>query len=632
MTVCPVCQWQNRPNARFCANCRNLLPTRTCPACGETNRISAKHCRGCGGLLLRICAQCGGENRIQANRCRHCGAHLVVRCPHCQTENQASAKYCKICAANLRLAGAPQQRFNTGSLGGQRLLNGRYRVIRKIAQGGMGAVYEVSDSHQSDRVLALKEMTTANFPADEIQETIEGFRREAQLLQKLDHPNLIKVFDQFGAAGTEYLIMDYVNGETLDTKISMSTLAEIETLSIALQMCNVLEYLHTQSPPIIYRDLKPSNIMLEQGTGLVKLIDFGIVRFHKPGKSKDTALLGTPGFAPPEQYGTVNVQTDARSDIFSLGVTLFVLLTNFDVAQNPWKYPPVRSLNPVISGRLEQAVAKATQSKMDQRYQSVAEFRTALMRCKGAKEISSNLPLPGKGAPANKGLPGITPAASSGPSLPKTSVGISKSWPQAAWPSSTLTVTPPSVDLKTSRGKSVEEQIVATSASCDLTTVRIQSSAPWIQLNQTQLAKDQVNLNITVDVSEISLPKERRVPPPLLRRAWDWAEDAGASRKPWDDLDTLGKTLFLGLPALFLGGLAQVAVWLLYRHADYFVPGSAVEQETITIFHKGGSEAIPVRIEATPALLQTLGGWIASGAVVIAEFGTVLWALYALML
>ena len=213
-----------------------------------------------------------------------------------------------------------------------------------------------------------------------------GFRREAALLAALHHPNLVQVIDHFSAPGPpprEYLVMECVAGETLDAWIGRSGRTPARVLPVALELCAVLDYLHSRTPPIIYRDLKPSNVMIEAAAsgsgGRVKLIDFGIARFYKPGKQKDTTMMGTPGFAPPEQYG--RGQTDARSDLFSLGVTLHVLLTGYDVEQSPWSYPPVRTLNAAVSPTLERVIAKATAMNVADRYQSAAELRAALAAC-----------------------------------------------------------------------------------------------------------------------------------------------------------------------------------------------------------------------------------------------------------
>ena len=253
----------------------------------------------------------------------------------------------------------------------------------------MSAVYEVDDAVQPGIVRALKEMDLAAVDPAERQETIADFRREATLLRSLGHPNLVKVLDHFAAGSKEYLVMECVQGETLDAFLRGRPRTPAQVLPIARQLCDVLEYLHSRTPPIIYRDLKPSNAMIEKATGLVKLIDFGIARFYKPGKQKDTKMMGTPGFAPPEQYG--NGQTDARSDIFALGVTLHVLLTDYDVEQSPWSYPPVTTLNPQVSQELEQIIAKATAMKVAERYQTVADLRNALLACRASQAAKISL-------------------------------------------------------------------------------------------------------------------------------------------------------------------------------------------------------------------------------------------------
>lgn len=270
------------------------------------------------------------------------------------------------------------------------LLARRYRIIRQVERGGMGVIFLVQDEQRGGDTWALKELMLDRVRREELAETIESFRRESQLLQSLNHPNLVKVIDSFGENGKEYLVMEYVEGKTLDALACGQPMAERDVLNFAFQLCDVLEYLHSQQPPIIYRDLKPPNAMVETQSGILKLIDFGIVRFYKPGQRKDTNVLGTPGFAPPEQYG--KGQTDARSDIFCLGVTMHVLLTNFDVGLNPWNYPPVRTLNSSVSPTLEQVIARATELEVNKRYASISEMRKALLRCKGAKRIAANLP------------------------------------------------------------------------------------------------------------------------------------------------------------------------------------------------------------------------------------------------
>ena len=385
MIACKLCSTPNRDTARFCRCCGAGLDLRVCPSCGLPNRPVARFCGGCGKALVVRCSRCGHDNRPHARYCQRCGSLVTRQCPHCGTVLAAGVRACPRCGQDPTSAQAVAPASG--------LLGQRYRIVRLIAKGGMGAVHLVTDELNPHGAWALKELSMARVQPDELAQLIEDFRREAQLLRALSHPNLVKVYDNFSEGGKEFLVMEYVQGQTLDSLAGGRLMDETEVLGYAFQLCDVLAYLHGHQPPIIYRDLKPGNIMVEANSGILKLIDFGIVRFYKPGKHKDTKLLGTPGFAPPEQYG--KGQTDARSDIFALGVTLHVLLTNLDVAANPWNYPPVRSLNSALSKRLEQTIERATELEVEKRYPSVVEMRAALLRCRNGMRIARSLPTSG---------------------------------------------------------------------------------------------------------------------------------------------------------------------------------------------------------------------------------------------
>jgi len=251
-------------------------------------------------------------------------------------------------------------------------------ILRRLGQGGMGAVYQAQDTRLVGKLWAIKEMSDAQLsdPAERAN-AVAAFRREAQLLATLDHANLPKVSDFFEEAGKEYLVMDFVQGQTLAAVIETTSgfLEEARVLDWMAQLCDVLDYLHTRQPPIIFRDLKPDNIMLTPDNK-IKLIDFGIARFFQPGKSKDTALYGTMGYASPEQFGTG--QTDARSDIYSLGVTLHHLLTKYDPSRTPFNLPQAHNINSSISIQTENVITKATQAAPLERFQSVREMQLAL--------------------------------------------------------------------------------------------------------------------------------------------------------------------------------------------------------------------------------------------------------------
>lgn len=617
MQTCPACGRSNRASAQFCGSCRAPLQIQSCPACGQTNRVNAKHCGRCGTQLIQVCAHCNQQNRRQSVICQNCGKGLVALCPHCQTQNKPGARYCKRCASNLQFPGAPQQRAGTGNLSG--LLRGRYQITRKLAQGGQGAVYQIKDIAMNTD-LALKEMSLSAVEPGELAEAVEAFHREADLLRQLSHPNLARAIDQFSHAGAEYLVMELVQGETLDDISAGGVLAERDVLGLAFQLCDVLGYLHQQKPPVIYRDLKPANIMVETGSGLVKLIDFGIVRFHKPGKGQDTKFLGTPGFSPPEQYG--NGQTDARSDIFALGVTLHVLLTSYDVSQNPWSYPLVSTLNSNISKGLEQAIDKATQTNMGDRYQSMAEMRDALMTCKGAKRVAASLPSGKTSAP--KAIPQVT--ALPAPSPPRNIPSPRQTRQSPFGPSSppTVTVLPKSMRIQVTHKQTKTEKLVVASINGHPVQGQVLSSDSWIRPLAESFVAASEQIEVELQSDHVQMPTRIQRPlPNFLRQAWEWAEDRGASRRPWDDLDDLGMTLAAGLPALIVGGVGQVLLWLVYRHAYYWVPGPLVLSGAVEVSYPGGSEVIPVDMEVLPGFWQKMPLWSASVLAVAAEIGLI---------
>ncbi len=299
---------------------------------------------------------------------------MAVECSHCRHLNRDGARFCGVCGAPLVQAGPSQ----TGLLSPNTLLASRYLILRKIAQGGFGAVYQASDRRLPGKLWAVKEMsdTVITDPAEK-QRAISAFLREAQILASLDHSNIPKVIDSFDHAGKHCLVMEYVDGNTLETLLTArgQPFTEAEIRSWLDQLCSALAYLHSRYPPVIFRDLKPENIMLDR-SGQIKLIDFGIARFFKPGKARDTAQLGTLGYAPPEQYG--QGQTDARSDVYALGATLHRLLTCHDPPTTPFNLPPVRKLNSGISQTMERVINRALEPDPRKRWQSVDQIQAAL--------------------------------------------------------------------------------------------------------------------------------------------------------------------------------------------------------------------------------------------------------------
>ena len=254
------------------------------------------------------------------------------------------------------------------------LLEGKYRIVELAGRGGMSNVYRAVHE-RLQKEWAVKEIRR------ESCENFNLFRKrliaEADLLKKLRHPGLPAIVDIVEEEGAVYIIMDYIHGQTLrEIVLEKGALTERETRDIIVQVCQVLEYLHSQNPPVIYRDLKPSNLMIEDG--LVKLIDFGTAREYSYGKtSGDTVRLGTRGYAAPEQYGGRG-QTDARTDIYCLGVTSFFLLTGKSPDQPPYRTCPVRKINPWLSEGIEEIVLHCVEDDPDKRFQNCQAIIKAL--------------------------------------------------------------------------------------------------------------------------------------------------------------------------------------------------------------------------------------------------------------
>ncbi len=282
-------------------------------------------------------------------------------CHRCKAELRPNAQFCPICGA-------------------ARVLGERYHILQVIGQGGMGAVYLAEDKRLRSKQWAIKEMSDAGITTQlDRDEAVDAFEREAALLAQLDHPYLPKVIDFFSQSNSHYLVMDYIDGRTLKELLENrpNPFSETKVVEWAGHVCDVLAYLHAQNPPIIFRDLKPANIMLTQKESRIKLIDFGIARLFKPGQKGDTLRLGTPGYAPPEQYSTKG-QSASSSDIYALGVTMHQLLTRHDPTNTPFQLPPVKRLNPAVSDSVAQVISHATKTEMTHRYQTAAEMKRAL--------------------------------------------------------------------------------------------------------------------------------------------------------------------------------------------------------------------------------------------------------------
>ena len=214
-----------------------------------------------------------------------------------------------------------------GSLKTDTLLSGRYHILAQIGEGGFGIVYKARDREQFGKLVAIKEINMAALSAREKIEVTDSFNREITLLSELSHKNLPRIYDQFTDPEHWYIVMDYIEGQTLEDLLAHTPTGRLpveQAVKIGRTLCDVLSYLHNQNPSIIFRDVKPGNIMITPW-GRLYLIDFGIARRYRDGQARDTGSLGSPGYAAPEQYG--RSQSTAQTDIFGLGMTLQTLLT-----------------------------------------------------------------------------------------------------------------------------------------------------------------------------------------------------------------------------------------------------------------------------------------------------------------
>src|SRR6266849_5207892 len=303
-------------------------------------------------------------------------------CTVCGAANEAGNSVCTVCTQPIG--------EDSGKTWDEPLLNGRYRILTQVGTGGFGAVYKARDTlaaGQGTDSIAIKQVNLRGLNPQEIIEATDGFHREVLLLSNLEHVNLPQIYDSFTDPEHWYLEMDFIEGETLEqymqktsTGSSPATTRSLpldEVFSIALQLCHVLHYLHTRQPPIIFRDLKPANVM-RAPEGNLYLIDFGIARQFKPGQAKDTMPFGSPGYAAPEQYG--KAQTTPRSDIYSLGALLHQLLSGEDPAETPFRFAPLRLYGTVGLAELEALIMRMVDMDPGKRPASTAEVKEEMRR------------------------------------------------------------------------------------------------------------------------------------------------------------------------------------------------------------------------------------------------------------
>jgi hypothetical protein len=261
------------------------------------------------------------------------------------------------------------------------VVKNQYRIVRLVGGGGMAWVYQVEELPPgSGKLWALKELRPQTEDRAEQAVAHDLFEQEAKLLRALDQANIPRIADFFEQNGRACLVMEFVWGESLEKRLNATNapLLETDVLKWAIQLCDALTYLHTRQPPIIFRDMKPSNVMVTN-SGLVKLIDFGIARTYKVGKKRDTVAMGSENYAAPEQWG--KGQTDARSDVYALGATMYHVLAN--MAPTPAFLPseplPLANYNGALSRKTIAIVEKAMDRDPEDRFQSALEMRRALV-------------------------------------------------------------------------------------------------------------------------------------------------------------------------------------------------------------------------------------------------------------
>jgi len=321
-----------------------------------------------------------------------------VLCEYCEREINDDAIFCQFCGHTI-----VEWKLDPG----QTLHHGRYKVKKALGSGGMASVYLAEDLNLDKTPCVLKVMSDKFTSAKERKYAIDKFKEEAVMLARLRHTNLPVVQNHFSEDGRYYLVMDYVQGETLEDILNSTLedeclLSEDLVLEWIMQVCDVLHYLHTRKPMIIHRDVKTDNLMEQADDGRIMLLDFGVASM--PTKKETGTLVGTPGYASPEQYlGKAYPQ----SDVFAMGVTLHRLLTGFDPSEEDedeledptslFTYPPLNEFREDLSPGLQDIITKSTQLEVENRFSSAKEFKEALIKLKEKPRQKFPGSLSGKG-------------------------------------------------------------------------------------------------------------------------------------------------------------------------------------------------------------------------------------------
>lgn len=412
--LCPYCGEINPPDVAICQNCSYGLREITrifCPQCRTPVQSGTPFCDNCGTTLFPFkpppplpivsrstttrkttkiitnCPNCRNVVQPGATFCDVCGSPLELPiwaspwpvstsplegvCSQCRTPYLQGEAFCGNCGAALLSLPVftPSSLLSTDTL-----LANRYRVLKIYKQGGFSTVYLAEDTNATAQYCVIKGVSSSD------QEALELLKRETEFLSALSHTGLPKVLNVIEDGTNWYPVIDFIDGPTLSELMLANTgpLRENEVIDWAIQICDILDYLHNQYHPIIVRDIKPENFVVRESDNKIVLIDLSISRHYKPGKAKDTDALGTAGFAAPEQHGVA--QTDARSDIYCLGVTLLSLLTAHDPTTTMFNHPAIHVLNPNLNPGWDVIITKSTKLRAEERYQSAVEMKEALVQ------------------------------------------------------------------------------------------------------------------------------------------------------------------------------------------------------------------------------------------------------------
>lgn len=400
-----------------------------CNSCGFVNMIGEKYCSECGApLSLENQPPARPPSKPEPPVAEELEAPLprlvekVMHCRYCGSKNTPGNKYCFECGAPLishthpnrsvqKTQSAVRSRQNyrpqdeeenegPAPLPPNTVLQGRYQITKRIGQGGMGAIYLADDLRFSQRVAVVKEMLDHFTDSDQRRAATNSFDREAEMLANLKHVGIPEVYDRFTEGNRHYLVMEYINGSDLEQRLmnqDNEPFEEYQVLDWAIQICDILKYMHNQNPPIVYRDMKPANLILNE-SGRIYVVDFGIARHFNP--TKKGTMIGTQGYAPPEQY---RGQVEPRSDLYALAATMHHLLTGRDPqAEAPFTFPSVRELNQRISVQTDKLISRCLNMEAESRFRDASDMSEALKKSlrryqQGPEHIQGTVPIQSKG-------------------------------------------------------------------------------------------------------------------------------------------------------------------------------------------------------------------------------------------